>query len=618
MERIPITKAVIYCRISSQKQLREGDGLESQRVRCEEFARYRNLTVVEIFRDEASGSAVNRPGMKAMLAFLKAKREPHIVIIDDISRLARGIQAHFTLRDKIKQAGGVLQSPSIEFGEDSDSSLMENVLASVSQHARQKNREQTKNRMRGRMLNGYWTFHAPIGYKFQRVQGHGKLLVRDEPIASIIQEIFEGYEAGRFEGPAEIVRYLSANPAWPTSKRDKLTVERVLELLRRVHYAGYLNHPEWDIHMLRAKHEPIVSLATFSAVQDKLNGKSRCQARKDIALDFVLRGAVTCHDCGQPFRGCWAKGRSGRYPYYLCQTKGCASYGKSIRRDQMEGEFETLLAGMRPTQAMYDLAIELFRDLWDARVAASHSDRVQLHAEVKLLEQQIEQLVDRIMKTESPAAMTAYESRLAALETQKAKTADMIANCGRPLVDFDTAHRTALEFLENPFKTWTYGSLEVKRAVIRMTFASRLSYQRGSGFRTAETSIPFKFIKDLGDVDLEDSEMVRPAGLEPATPSLEGTCSIQLSYGRVGPALPWRRAKIQPCSVDQIKIGGHIIVRRDPQAGLHGFGLGGGQRQGFVQRAIEQGLRHRIAIIEVIEADAGRTEGAAHQRKLSA
>ena len=95
-------KAVIYCRVSSQKQMREGDGLESQRARCEEFAKYRGLQVVEIFKDDASGSLVNRPAMKAMIAFLKSRKQPHIVIIDDISRLARGLEAHLTLRDKIR------------------------------------------------------------------------------------------------------------------------------------------------------------------------------------------------------------------------------------------------------------------------------------------------------------------------------------------------------------------------------------------------------------------------------------------------------------------------------------------------------------------------------------
>lgn len=174
----------------------------------------------------------------------------------------------------------------------------------------------------------------------------------------------------------------------------------------------------------------------------------------------------------------------------------------------MEREFEELLASLRPSHDMYLLAVALFRELRDARVAASHGNRAQLQAEVKLLEQQIEQLVDRIVNTESPAVLNAYETRLASLEAQKARAAEMVANCGRPITDFDSAHRTASEFLVNPFKTWTYGTIEARRGVIRMAFASRLSYQRGHEFRTAETAIPFRIFNDLEGLESEVSEMV--------------------------------------------------------------------------------------------------------------
>lgn len=137
--------------------------MASQATRCREFARYRNLEVIEVFQDSESSSLIDRSGMQAMLKFARAHRKDNpTILIDDLSRLARGISAHIHLRTAIANAGAKVASPSMEFGEDSDSVLVEHLLASVSQHHRQKNAEQTHNRRRARMLKGIGFISPPL------------------------------------------------------------------------------------------------------------------------------------------------------------------------------------------------------------------------------------------------------------------------------------------------------------------------------------------------------------------------------------------------------------------------------------------------------------------------
>lgn len=82
--------AVIYARVSSHKQMTKGDGLSSQEARCREYAKYKGYEVTNVYSDDMSGSLTARPGMMEMLAFLRRHRKaPHVVIIDDISRLSR-------------------------------------------------------------------------------------------------------------------------------------------------------------------------------------------------------------------------------------------------------------------------------------------------------------------------------------------------------------------------------------------------------------------------------------------------------------------------------------------------------------------------------------------------
>lgn len=509
-------KSVIYCRVSDTKQTIRGTGLASQETHCREYASSRNYDVVKVFTDDASGGLVNRRGMQEMLSFLRQHRKnPHVVIIDDISRLARGLQAHLELRAAISKAGGILESPSIEFGEDSDSQLIENLLASVSQHQRQKNGEQTLNRMRARAMNGYWPFRAPIGYRFERILGQGKVLHPEEPAATILREALEGYASGRFSTQAEVKHFLEAQPQFPKNNNGGITNQRVHDLLTQSLYAGYLELPRWDISFRPAKHEGLISLETFNAIQKRLNKRAHVPARKDINADFPLRGFVLCGSCNNPLTANWSKGAAAHYPYYLCRHKGCEAAGKSIRREVVESQFETLLKSLQPSQGLFELASELFQELWDQRDQLSKQQSKSMTAGVSQIDRKIVQLMDRLVETDSDSVIRAYEKRIGSLETQRAELREKIENCGKPLRDYDETFEHAITFLSSPWKIWENGSMEYRQTVLKLAFDDHLAYCKENGFRTPEISLPFKALREICG---GKKEMVHPAGFEPATP----------------------------------------------------------------------------------------------------
>lgn len=94
-------KAIIYCRVSNKKQKHDGDGLHSQEHRCRDYAAARGYVVEAVFHDDVSGSGdfMKRPGMVALLRFLKHRtRDDCVVIFDDLKRFARDTIFHLKLR----------------------------------------------------------------------------------------------------------------------------------------------------------------------------------------------------------------------------------------------------------------------------------------------------------------------------------------------------------------------------------------------------------------------------------------------------------------------------------------------------------------------------------------
>ncbi len=514
----PPLKAIIYCRVSSVAQTKKGDGLQSQETRCREYAGFKNYQVVKVVYDRAvSGKLLNRPGIKEVLQFLKRKKraDQYVVVFDDISRLARDIRTHMDLRDAIYATGAQMDCPTLEFRQDSDGLYFEGMQALNAQHYRLKNAEQTKARMRARAMGGYWPFHAVPGYKFDKIVGHGNLLVRDEPMASVMQEALEGFASGYLASQAEVKRFLESRPEFMAGrKRRELRYEDVYRFLTRPHYAGYIEIPAWDVTLRKGHHEGLISLEQYERIQERIQGNARVMVRTNSGTDFILRGALACADCGKSMTSCWSTSKTGKkHPYYFCFTKGCESCRKSIPRGKIETEFEALLTRMTPSTETFQLVRAMFKHAWDTRLSQAKEIAAALKSEVARLDRQIEQLLDLVVNTQSASTISAYERRIAKLEKEKQVASEKLSQKPGPKRTFDEMFELACEFLSSPWNIWKNHNETAKKMVLKLAFAERLEYSRNSGFRTPKTTLPFKV---LNGFCVGESRMAEPEGFEPS------------------------------------------------------------------------------------------------------
>ena len=242
-------KAVSYVRISTIKQAKEGDGLRSQSRALEDYARYKGMEIVETFSDVISGKYASRPGMDAMLDYLRQHPdEPHAVLVHDIARLARDIVSHTELRAEISAAGGVLMSPSIEFSDDPAAQLPEKLQAVIVEHERISNAKRSASRQKARTLNGYWTFYPGPAYEFIEDKAHsGKVLVRKEPAATALADALHRFASGELSTQMELKRFLDVHPDYPKGKNGKIPKQNVRKLLTNILYTGYVEYEPWGV-----------------------------------------------------------------------------------------------------------------------------------------------------------------------------------------------------------------------------------------------------------------------------------------------------------------------------------------------------------------------------------
>src|SRR3954464_5795402 len=135
-------RAIVYSRVSTDAQERDGTSLDTQERACLHFAQQQGWRVVEAIRDTASGFSLDRPGIERVRRALR-DGGADVVVAYAIDRLARNQQKLAVLVDEVEEAGARLDFVTERFEDTAVGKLILTVRAFAAEVEREKISERT-------------------------------------------------------------------------------------------------------------------------------------------------------------------------------------------------------------------------------------------------------------------------------------------------------------------------------------------------------------------------------------------------------------------------------------------------------------------------------------------
>lgn len=161
----PSTGVVIYCRVSTEEQAREGLSLEVQRARCLDYARALGLEVLATHEDAGrSGRSLQRPGVQSAIAAAIEHRAALLVYALD--RLTRSVRDLGALLDEVE--GGRFELVSVTDNLNTSTAagrLVVHVLGAVAQWQREAGNERVRDALAHARDAGAKLGRLPLGLK---------------------------------------------------------------------------------------------------------------------------------------------------------------------------------------------------------------------------------------------------------------------------------------------------------------------------------------------------------------------------------------------------------------------------------------------------------------------
>ncbi|GIW63077.1 MAG: hypothetical protein KatS3mg090_0903 [Patescibacteria group bacterium] len=383
------TKFFLYARKSTEDEERQVMSIEAQLAELAEYAKREGLEVVEQFVESKSAKKPGREIFNRMIEKIKQSREPVGLLAWHPDRLARnsvdGGQIIYLI-DIGKIAS--LRFPTFWFEPTPQGLFMLQVAFGQSKYYSDNLSENVKRGIRQKLRRGEYPSKAPLGY----VNNPKTRNIEPDPIKSkIVAKAFEEFAQGKHTLKSLGERLSFWGVVSKTGKPlCKATIQR---MLTNPIYIGVIVH---NGETYEGKFEPIVSRATFEAVQKIL--KARAKPRKSRKRqNFPFVGLLRCGECGGAITAQFAKGNGGLYRYYRCTKKFGKCSQHYLREDLLVQQLKNLLQKVALCE---DWAKKMLAkvDEWEREQAQSSQSFAQnLERKIKETEEKLDKLVNAFL-----------------------------------------------------------------------------------------------------------------------------------------------------------------------------------------------------------------------------
>ena len=323
-------RAVVYLRVSSASQVNkdydpEGFSIPAQREACHRRAEQLGASVAAEYVEygESGTSLARRVALKRLLTDLPAIR-PELVIVYDISRLARDEGDAMALFGQINEVGAKLESVSENIDATPAGRLLYAVMSAVNAFRSRGDAEKVRMGLQRKHEAGGTPGVAPLGYLnvTEMVGGRTvRTIAVDAERSDFIKVAFDAYASGEFtiSGLTQMLEDIGLRTV-PRGTRISRPVSRsyVHKMLSNPYYVGVV---EYDGVRRPGRHEPLIDQATFDRVQQLLAAHALAGDRSHKHQHY-LKGTVYCAICGARLTYGRHRGKMGvHYEYFGCVAR---------------------------------------------------------------------------------------------------------------------------------------------------------------------------------------------------------------------------------------------------------------------------------------------------------